>query len=124
MSAQILDDHLATVERLLDATGQSLVRGDALALEQQSAVVREAMSVLAQASRRVPVAPEPALRERLAAVSRKLAQQREALARRNAVAERALAAVLPQSGSPTYAAPASAGGFKGSVARVYANAAP
>lgn len=122
MSAAFLHDSLAALEQQLDAMGELLVRGDALALEPQSAAVRQSVAVLAQAARRAPV--EPPLRERLAAVSLRLGQQREALARRSALAERNVAAVLPQAGDPTYAAPASAGRFRGSVARLYAGAAP
>ena len=122
MMNQHLHDSLAEVEQLLGTTGELLLRGDALALERQAATLRQAVAVFAQASRAAP--REPALQARMADMALQFRRQRETLARRSAMAERAVAAVLPRTGDPTYAAPASAGGFKGSVARIYAGAAP
>lgn len=119
---QRLHDSLDEVERLLGTTGELLLRGDAVALEDQAGALRHAMLVLAQVGR--GLRPDAALRERLSGVARQLARQRDALARRGAQADRAVATVLPGLRSPTYQAPGGAAGFRSPAARIYSGTTP
>ena len=118
-----LERSLGDVEQLLGSMATRLVSGDAPALESQATALRAAMAELAQASRIEPTATlqQPTVRARRQAVSQALARQREHLARRAVVNERALAAVLPQH-QVTYGSGRS-GGFSASAARIYAAAA-
>ncbi|APW36624.1 hypothetical protein RD110_04880 [Rhodoferax koreense] len=118
------DSSLTEVEQLLDQVSASLLAGDARALEAHSQSLRDAMLALSSmaASQKAVLFANPTMQHRVAAVSTRLAQQREGLARRAVVVNRALATVLPQSDAATYAgrgAPA----YRNSAARIYANAA-
>lgn len=121
MSSDRLQSRLSAVETLLEEMAGLLVRGDAPAFEVASTALRQSMLELAHASAEEPPPSfqDPAIRARLEQVSFALTCQRDNLARRAVVAERALAAVLPQH-QVTYNAPSGRGGvFRGSTARLY-----
>lgn len=123
MTSPRLERSLAEVEQLLGAMAARLVSGDAPALQDEATALRDAIAALANAGRTEPTATlqQPAIRARLQAVSHALVRQRENLARRAVIHDRALAAVLPQQ-DVTYGS-GRGGGFKGSVARIYAASA-
>lgn len=107
---------IADIEALLDGFGAALVDGDAPACEQHSLALRHAVAGLACVS----AEPQDAASEqRLLRAATALAGHRQQLARRAVVADRALAALLPQA-QPTYAAPGRGAGFGGSMPRLYA----
>jgi hypothetical protein len=120
VSSDRLLAHLHQVETLLDTMAGLLVRGDAPAFELSATALRQAMLELAHATALEPSpnSLDPATRTRLQSVSQRLVRQRENLARRAVVAERALAAVLPHP-SVTYSAPGRAAVFQGPTARLY-----
>ncbi len=121
MSSDRLHARLSAVEDLLQEMATLLVRGDAPAFETAATMLRQSMLELAHASAEESPATfrTPAIRARLEQVSLALTCQRENLARRTVVAERGLAAVLPQT-QVTYNAPSGRGGvFRGSTARLY-----
>ncbi len=118
------DSNLTEVEQLLDRVSASLLSGDARSLEADSQALREAMLALAgmAASQKAVLFANPSMAQRVAKVSRTLAHQREGMARRAVLVDRALAAVLPRAEAATYSG-ASAPAFRHSAARIYANAA-
>ena len=121
MSSDRLHTRLSAVETLLEKMSGLLVLGDAPAFEIAATTLRQSMLELAHASAEEapPTFENPALRARLAQVSLALTCQRDNLARRAVVAERGLAAVLPQR-QVTYDAPSGRGGvFRGVTARLY-----
>ena len=120
MSSDRLQTHLNEVETLLDTMGALLVRGDAPAFELTATALRQAMLELAHATalEPSPTSLDAATRARLQSVSRLLVRQRDNLARRSVVAERALATVLPHP-SVTYSRPGRAALFHGPTARLY-----
>lgn len=111
------EHHLAAVESLLDTLATDLVRGDAVAFETQSTTLRLAIATLAGS---IPPHLPPPLLARMRAVSERLNRQRQHLARRAVLAERALAVLLPPSQPATYAAPGRRAGFGGNAPRIYA----
>lgn len=118
------DSNLTEVEQLLDQVSASLLSGDARALETHSQALREAMLALSgmAASQQAVLFANPSMKQRVAAVSQRLALQREGVARRAVVVNRALATVLPQSDAATYAGRA-APAYRNNTARIYASAA-
>lgn len=121
MSSDRLHSRLSAVETLLQEMATLLVRGDAPAFEIAATALRQSMLELAHASAEEPqpTFQNPAIRARLEQVSLALTCQRDNLARRSVVAERGLAAVLPQH-QVTYSAPSGrGGGFRGTTARLY-----
>lgn len=116
-AASRFEHHLAAVESLLDALATDLVRGDAAAFESQSTALRLAVAELAGAT---PPHLPPALQARLRAASERLNRQRQQLARRAALAQRALGVLLPAAAPATYGAPGHRASFGGNAPRIYA----
>ena len=114
---------LSQVEQLLGKVSSALIAGEPESLEAASTELRHAVvdfARLAQSSARSKM-QDAALRQRLDRVSLLLIQQRESLARRAVVVDRALTIVLPQSQpSSTYSGGTKAAAYRGGAARIYA----
>ena len=114
---------LSDVEQLLGKVSSALIAGEPEPLEAASTELRHAMvdfARLAQSSAKSQV-QDSATRQRLDKVSLLLIQQRESLARRAVVVDRALTIVLPQSQpSSTYSGGTKAAVYRGGAARIYA----
>jgi len=104
---------LAEVERDLDAVAASLLNDEPAQLEAacqslRGVAVRFAGVLEAALSAEVF---DPAFRRRIEAVAARLAVQRDSVARRNVVVERALASLMRRHTDPTYAPPGLRPGF-------------
>lgn len=121
-----LEESLSAVEQLIEKVSAALLAADPSSLEKNSIALRDAAvqfnHALEQAAQRG--APLPAqLRKRMDAIGDMLANHREGLARLSANADRQLAGLLPQAGSPaTYGDGRGAQAGKPGVARIYKSA--
>ncbi len=98
---------LGDVETQLEAVDQHLMEGDALALQGATTQLRQvslAFARVLEAALSAEVFDLP-FRQRIECVAGRLSQQREHLARRNALVERALASLLRPAQAPTYTIP-------------------
>jgi len=90
---------LAWVEAQLDAVGQALIAGDGPALEAATGALRDASTDfslrLAGPGARRALAADPELQARVRLAGVALGQHRTQLARRAAVVDRSLAALMP-----------------------------
>lgn len=112
---------LALVEERLQAVSDAVVSGDPASLESGSQQLRQALAEFSQVvegQSRTMLASDDVFKARLARVGDALARQREQLARRSALVDRALVAFLPPAPTPTYSHPG--GARAGGVARIYA----
>ena len=118
------DANLTEVEQLLEKVSAALLSGRATELEVHSKALREAMLALSgmAPSQKAVLFGHPAMKGRIEKVTLALARQREGMARRAVVVDRALAAVLPRAESATYAGVGKPA-YRSSVARIYASAA-
>ncbi|MEF7613676.1 hypothetical protein V4F39_07110 [Aquincola sp. MAHUQ-54] len=96
-----LEVALAAVERHLTSLGQALHDSNASAIELQASELHRSLATavnrFAQAARQGGV--PPALRERLAQASGRVAAQRESLARATAALDRAIDTLMPGQGN-------------------------
>jgi len=101
-SAQSL---LVEVERQLDAVDASLLSSDPATLPGASAELRDAAVAFSRALGAALSAEafDPAFRRRIDAVAQRLAAQREGIARRTVVVDRALASIFRPQPEATYA---------------------
>jgi hypothetical protein len=115
------DSSLTEVEQLLEQVSAALLSGDPGALETHSRALREAMMAFSSmaASQKAVLFGNPALAQRVTNVSLALARQREGLARRAVIVDRALGTILPRDEVSTYSG-ASAPAYRGNAARSYA----
>ncbi|HVR52466.1 MAG TPA: hypothetical protein VMS38_22265 [Pseudorhodoferax sp.] len=121
MAADLFSEQLAEVEAGLDTLTELLLQGDAPAYEQGMQALWQSLTQLVHhAHGGDRPNPLPATQsERLHRVARMLGRQRDQLARRAVVVERALSVVLPQA-QPTYQPPGRrAGGFSGPAPRIF-----
>ncbi|WP_198972591.1 hypothetical protein [Xylophilus sp. ASV27] len=100
---------LARVETQLDAVGQALIAGDGPALQAASGALREASTdfshCLAAPGAHQALAADPSLKARVRRAGTALGQHRTQLARRAAVVDRSLEALMPGVPKPvTYGA--------------------
>jgi hypothetical protein len=118
------DASLTEVEQLLEKVSAALLSGDAPQLELHSKALREAMTAMSTmaASQKAVLFGNPAMKERIARVSLAMARQREGMARRAVLVDRALSAVLPPAESSTYAGVGKPA-YRHNAARIYASAA-
>ncbi|MBQ1764160.1 MAG: hypothetical protein IIZ92_14810 [Aquincola sp.] len=104
--SQELEVALAAVELHLSSLGQALQDSNAAAIEKQATELHRSLATavnrFAQAARQGGV--PPALRQRLAAASGRVAAQRESLARATAALDRAIDALMPGQGGALYGA--------------------
>lgn len=117
MKSTSIEAGLKNVEERLQAVSQALVAGDAPQLESHSRQLRQAMADFALLA---GTQPTDAMRARLAQVSQTLSRQREQIARRVVVVDRALATIVPQANTGTTYSQAVGRGQGGvPVARIY-----
>ena len=98
---------LIEVEQQLQAVDAGLHQSDPTALQTACAELRRAalgFAAVLEAALSAEVF-DPSFRRRVEAVAQRLALQRESLARRNVVVERALAALMRRHAGPTYVMP-------------------
>lgn len=99
--SQDLEVALAAVEQHLTSLGQALQDSNATAIETQATELHRSLAMavnrFAQAARQGGV--PPALRQRLAQASGRVAAQRESLARATAALDRAIDALMPGQGA-------------------------
>lgn len=120
MAADLFAQRLADVEQLQSQLNDALGRSDAPAIAAHSGALRRAVQELAQAVAGADTAPaDAAVRQRMAAVARTMAAQREQCARQTVFAERGLALLLPNA-SPTYDTPRAGARFRGGAPRLFA----
>lgn len=104
--SQELEAALAAVETHLSRLGQALHDSNASAIEAQATELQRSLASavhrFAQAARQGGV--PPALRQRLAHASGRVAAQRESLARATAALDRAIDALMPGHGAGLYGA--------------------
>lgn len=101
---------LAEVERQLEAVDSGLLASDPAELAAASVKLRRAamdFGAMLEAALSAEVF-DPAFRQRVEAVAQRLKLQREALARRNVVVERALGSLMRRHAGPTYVMPSHA----------------
>lgn len=121
-----LEESLTAVEQLVEKVSAALLAADPPTLEKNSVALRDAAAqftyALEQSAQRG--LPLPAqLQKRVDAISAMLAIHRESLARLSANAERQVAGLVPQAGSPaTYGDGRGAQPGKPGVARIYKSA--
>lgn len=104
--SQELEVALAAVELHLSSLGQALHDSNTAAIEKQATELHRSLATavnrFAQAARQGGV--PPALRQRLATASGRVAAQRESLARATAALDRAIDALMPGQGTALYGA--------------------
>lgn len=104
--SQELEVALAAVELHLSSLGQALQDSNTAAIEKQATELHRSLATavnrFAQAARQGGV--PPALRQRLATASGRVAAQRESLARATAALDRAIDALMPGQGTALYGA--------------------
>ena len=98
---------LIEVEQQLEAVDSGLREADPSALQAACTELRRASLDFASVLEAALSAEafDPPIRGRIEAVARRLALQRESLARRNVVVERALASIMRRHAGPTYSVP-------------------
>lgn len=121
-----LEESLSAVEQLIEQVSAALLAADPQSLEKSSTALRDAAAqftyALEQAAPRGTPLPAP-LQKRVAAIRATLAIHRESLARLSANADRQVAGLVPQAGSPsTYGDGRGAQPGKPGVARIYKSA--
>ena len=99
-----LDHSMDLVEERAGALRGALLAGDAQGVATASAAMQQAVQVVAEQLQRVPAAAirGTARQERLRALGRLLAEQREGCLRRGAVVERSLHSLIPATRGTTY----------------------
>ena len=121
-----LEESLSAVEQLIEKVSAAMLAADPQTLEKNSIALRDAAAqfshALEQAAQRG--LPLPAqLQKRVDAIGDMLANHREGLARLSANADRQVASMLPQAGTPaTYGDGRGAQGGQPGVARIYKSA--
>lgn len=121
-----LEESLAAVEQLIEKVSAALLAADPQALETHSMALRDAAAQFAgcleQATARGLPLPAP-LKKRIRAIDDMLAVHRESLARLSVNADRQVAGLVPQAGTPaTYGDGRGAQPGKPGVARIYKSA--
>lgn len=124
-----LEEALTVVEQHIEQVSAALLSLDAPALESASAALRDAAArfawVLDQSKAPCAAQLPPQFEQRLSAIGRQLAAQRENLARVSVITDRQVAVLVPQAGgaqSATYGNPQAGPGKSGAVARIYSSA--
>jgi len=121
-----LEESLSAVEQLIEKVSAALLAADPQSLEKNSTALRDAAAQFARileqtAARGLPLPVQ--LQKRVDAIDGMLANHREGLARLSANADRQVASLLPQAGSPaTYGDGRGAQPGKPGVARIYKSA--
>lgn len=121
-----LEESLSAVEQLIEKVSAALLAADPHTLEKSSIALRDAAAqftyALEQSAQRgFPVPAQ--LQKRVAAISDMLAIHRESLARLSANADRQVAGLVPQAGTPaTYGDGRGVQAGKPGVARIYKSA--
>ncbi|KRD40794.1 hypothetical protein ASE52_23630 [Acidovorax sp. Root275] len=121
-----LEESLSAVEQLIEKVSAALLAADPQSLEKNSTALRDAAAQFARileqtAARGLPLPVQ--LQKRVDAIHGMLANHREGLARLSANADRQVASLLPQAGSPaTYGDGRGAQPGKPGVARIYKSA--
>ncbi len=121
-----LEASLLAVEQLIEKVSAALLAADPQTLEKNSIALRDAAAQFTHAldqsaQRGLPVPAQ--LQKRVDAIRDALANHREGLARLSANADRQVASLLPQTGSPaTYGDGRGAPPGKPGVARIYKSA--
>ncbi|KRD14685.1 MULTISPECIES: hypothetical protein [Acidovorax] len=121
-----LEESLSAVEQLIEKVSAALLAADPQSLEKNSTALRDAAAQFARileqtAARGLPLPVQ--LQKRVDAIGGMLANHREGLARLSANADRQVASLLPQAGSPaTYGDGRGAQPGKPGVARIYKSA--
>ncbi|MBV7430465.1 hypothetical protein KW843_20345 [Acidovorax sp. sif1233] len=121
-----LEESLSAVEQLIEKVSAALLAADPPSLEKNSMALRDAAAQFARvleqaAARGLPLPAQ--LQKRVDAIGDMLANHREGLARLSANADRQVASLLPQAGSPaTYGDGRGAQPGKPGVARIYKSA--
>ena len=121
-----LEESLAAVEQLIEKVSAAMLAADPQALEKHSVALRDAAAhfarLLEQASPRGQPLPAP-LQKRIRAIDDMLAVHRESLARLSVNADRQVAGLVPQAGTPTtYGDGRGVQPGKPGVARIYKSA--
>ncbi|MDB5895167.1 MAG: hypothetical protein JWQ88_2698 [Rhodoferax sp.] len=118
------DANLTEVEQLVEKVSAALLSGHAPQLELHSKALRDAMMALSgmAPSQKAVLFGNPAMKGRIEKVALSMARQREGMARRAVVVDRALSAVLPRAESATYAGVGKPA-YRNNIARIYASAA-
>ncbi|MBV7544167.1 hypothetical protein [Acidovorax sp. sic0104] len=121
-----LEESLSAVEQLIEKVSAALLAADPQTLEKHSIALRDAAAqftyALEQSAQRG--LPLPAqLKKRVDAISDMLVNHRDGLARLSANADRQVASMIPQAGTPaTYGDGRAAQPGKPGVARIYKSA--
>jgi hypothetical protein len=121
-----LEESLSAVEQLIEKVSAALLAADPQSLEKNSVALRDAAAQFARvleqtAARGLPVPAQ--LQKRARAVDDMLAVHRESLARLAVNADRQVAGLVPQAGTPsTYGDGRGAQAGKPGVARIYKSA--
>lgn len=121
-----LEESLTAVEQLIEKVSAALLAADPQSLEKNSVALRDAAAQFSyaleqSAQRGLPVPAQ--LQKRMDAIGGMLAIHRESLARLSANADRQVASLLPQAGSPaTYGDGRGTQPGKPGVARIYKSA--
>ncbi|WP_440108687.1 hypothetical protein [Acidovorax sp. BL-A-41-H1] len=123
-----LEESISAVEQLLDKVSAALLAADPQAVQVHSTALRDAAGALAQSveqasGRGQPPLPLP-LKNRIDAIARQLAVQREAIARLAVVTDRQVAGLVPQAdpASTTYGNGLGSRTAQPGVARIYRSA--
>ena len=121
-----LEESLSAVEQLIEKVSAALLAADPQSLEKSSTALRDAAAqltyALEQSAQRGQPMPAP-LQQRVEAIGAMLANQREGLARLSANADRQVAGLLPEAGTPaTYGDGRAGQPGKAGVARIYKSA--
>lgn len=121
-----LEESLSAVEQLIEKISAALLAADPQSLEKSSTALRDAAAqltyALEQSAQRGQPLPAP-LQQRVEAIGAMLANQREGLARLSANADRQVAGLLPEVGTPaTYGDGRAVQPGKAGVARIYKSA--
>lgn len=121
-----LEESLSAVEQLIEKVSAALLAADPQSLEKNSVALRDAAAQFARvleqtAARGLPVPAQLQMRAR--AIDDMLAVHRESLARLAVNADRQVAGLVPQAGTPsTYGDGRGAQPGKPGVARIYKSA--
>lgn len=121
-----LEESLSAVEQLIEKVSVALLAADPQSLEKNSVALRDAAAQFARlleqtTARGLPVPAQ--LQKRARAIDDMLAVHRESLARLSVNADRQVAGLVPQAGTPsTYGDGRGAQPGKPGVARIYKSA--
>lgn len=121
-----LEESLAAVEQLIEKVSAALLAADAPSLEKHSVALRDAAAQFARAQEQATAqgqALPPDLQKRIRAIDGMLAVHRDSLARLSVNADRQVAGLVPQAGTPsTYGDGRGTQSGKPGVARIYKSA--